>query len=281
VWTVSVGQRSNIKYFPFLSRLTCDTLRRMSESLTNPTPQFGTAEYAAKSGGDQCKTCNQPVGATYYRVNGVTTCENCAKRVEGARPKDRRAAFIRALFFGAGGALLGLALYATFEIATGWIIGYISLAVGYIVAKAMMMGSEGIGGRRYQITAAILTYVAVSLAAVPVIFWQVGKSHQTKGPSRLERSASHTDSSGAPVDLPPDAAPADPGMTFLKAIIVLLGIGLASPFLALSDPFSGAIGLFILFIGMKIAWKMTAGKPIEILGPFRSATPALDQATAG
>jgi hypothetical protein len=253
----------------------------MSESLTNPTPQFGTAEYAAKQGADQCRTCNQPLGNAYYRVNGVTTCESCAKRVEGARPKDTRAAFIRAVFFGAGGALLGLALYATFEIATGWIIGYISLAVGYIVAKAMMMGSEGIGGRRYQITAAVLTYAAVSLAAVPVIFWQVGKSHERGGPSRVERSASHADAPGVPNDSPADTTPNDAGMTFLKAIVVLLGIGLASPFLALSDPFSGAIGLFILFIGIKIAWRMTAGKPIEILGPFRNATPALDQAAAG
>jgi hypothetical protein len=201
--------------------------------------------------------------------------------VEDARPKDSRGAFIRALFFGAGGALLGLALYATFEIATGWIIGYVSLAVGYIVAKAMMMGSEGIGGRRYQITAAVLTYVAVSLAAVPVIFWQVGKSHQTKGPSRIERPASQADASGVPPDLPADTASSNAGMTFLKTVVVLLGIGLASPFLALSDPFSGAIGLFILFIGIKIAWKMTAGKPIELLGPFRNAAPALDQANAG
>jgi hypothetical protein len=253
----------------------------MSESLTNPTPQFGTAEYVAKPGADQCRSCSQPVGATYYRVNGVTTCENCAKQLEGARPKDCRRAFIRALVFGAGGALLGLALYATFEIATGWIIGYISLAVGYIVAKAMMMGSEGIGGKRYQITAAVLTYVAVSLAAVPVIFWQVGKSHETGGSSRVERSASHADAPGGPTELHGDTTPGNPGMTFLKAIVILLGIGLASPFLALSDPFSGAIGLFILFIGIKIAWKMTAGKPIEILGPYRNATPARDQATTG
>ena len=253
----------------------------MSESLANPTPQFGTAEYAAKPGADQCRTCNQPLGATYYRVNGVMACENCAKRVENALPKDNHRAFVRSLLFGAVGAVLGLALYATFEIATGWIIGYVSLAVGYIVAKAMMMGSEGLGGRRYQITAAILTYVAVSLAAVPVIFWQVGKTHNTGGPSRVGRSASQADPSGAPTNLPAETTPNDAGMTFLKAIVVLLGIGLASPFLALSDPFSGAIGLFILFIGIKIAWKMTAGKPIQILGPFRSAAPALDQATAG
>lgn len=253
----------------------------MSESLTNPTPQFSTAEYAPTPGADQCKTCSKPLGATYYRVNGVAACDDCAKRVENARPKDHRRAFIRALVFGGVGAVLGLAIYATFEIATGWIIGYISLAVGYIVAKAMMMGSEGIGGRRYQITAVALTYMAVSLAAVPIIFWQAAKVRDARAPATIENSASQQSAPDASNVLPADATSGQALIVFLKAIVVLLGIGLASPFLALSDPFSGAIGLFILFIGMKIAWKMTAGQPIEIHGPYQSASPALDQVSAG
>jgi hypothetical protein len=253
----------------------------MSESLTNPTPQFSTAEYAPKPGADQCKTCNKPLGATYYRVNGVAACGDCAKRVENARPKDNRRAFIRALVFGGAGAVLGLVIYATFEIATGWIIGYLSLAVGYIVAKAMMMGSEGIGGRRYQITAVVLTYMAVSLAVLPTIFWQAAKQRDAHGPASIESSASQQNAPGASNRLPPDATPAQAWLFFMKGIVILLGIGLASPFLALNDPFSGAIGLFILFIGMKIAWKMTAGQPIEIHGPYQSASPALDQVSAG
>ena len=46
-------------------------------------------------------------------------------------------------------------------------------------------------------------------------------------------------------------------------------LGLASPFLELqSNPFYGAMGLLILFVGLKIAWKITAGKPLQIYGPF-------------
>jgi hypothetical protein len=253
----------------------------MSGSLTNPTPQFRTAEYAPKAGTDQCKTCSKPLGATYYRVNGVAACGECANRLESQRPKDNRRTYIRALVFGGVGAVLGLAIYATFEIATGWIIGYISLAVGYIVAKAMMMGSEGIGGRRYQITAVVLTYFAVSLAAVPVIFWQIAKVRAAHGPTRIESSSSQQSTPDATNGSTPDARSGNAGIAFVKAIVVLLGIGLASPFLALTDLFSGAIGLFILFLGMKIAWKMTAGQPIEIHGPYQSASPTLDQASAG
>jgi hypothetical protein len=46
-------------------------------------------------------------------------------------------------------------------------------------------------------------------------------------------------------------------------------MGLASPFLELQDPMHGLIGLVILFVGIQIAWKLTAGPPIpEITGPY-------------
>ena len=59
-------------------------------------------------------------------------------------------------------------VYATFTIVTICTIGYIALAVGWLVAKAIMKGSNGIGGRRYQVAAVLLTYAAISLAAVPI-----------------------------------------------------------------------------------------------------------------
>ncbi len=64
--------------------------------------------------------------------------------------------------------MVGLAFYAGFTIVTDIYIGYVSLAVGWLVGKAIMLGSKGIGGRRYQIAAVILTYAAVSLAAIPI-----------------------------------------------------------------------------------------------------------------
>src|SRR5262245_22676947 len=131
-------------------------------------PQFSTAEYQPQKGADRCKTCDQPVFGQYYRVNGVTTCRQCADTANNSLPKDSSAKFMRAVLFGAGGATLGLILYSTVGIVTGLAIGYVSLAVGWIVGRAMMMGSGGIGGRRYQIAALLLTYAAVSLSAIPI-----------------------------------------------------------------------------------------------------------------
>jgi hypothetical protein len=51
-------------------------------------------------------------------------------------------------------------------------------------------------------------------------------------------------------------------------------VGLASPFLELQDPFHGIIGLIILFVGIRIAWRLTAGVKVDILGPIERNAPA-------
>src|SRR6266849_8276836 len=156
------------------------SFRAMAESFSNPSPQFGTAEYLGKPGNDHCQFCHLPIAGNYYRINNAMACGGCAEKMRGALATDTHAAFVRALLYGIGAAVVGMILYAVFEIATGLIIGYVSLAVGWMVGTAMMKGSNGVGGRRYQITAALLTYAAVSLAAVPVIIHYAGKQQGQK-----------------------------------------------------------------------------------------------------
>jgi len=267
-------------------------------SLTNPTPQFGTAEYAGVSSQDRCKSCNQSIGSTYYRVNGVFSCAYCGEQAKLRRPQDSHQTFVRGLLFGVGGAILGLVLYSAFGIITGLMVGYISLAVGYIVGKAMMKGSNGVGGRRYQIAAVLLTYAAVSLAAVPISISQYTKQQKAQKESLVRRaplagapSAARgqatqpgaTATSGDPTKSAEatDAATTaqDPPvgkrkMNLGAALGMLALVGLASPFLELQDPLHGIIGLVILFVGIRIAWKLTAGTPMSILGPFNKSESA-------
>jgi len=160
---------------------------------TNPTPQFNTAQYPPPP-------------------------------PQGPAP-DAQGAYPRALLLGIVGAAIGLALYAGFAILTNIMISWVSLAVGFIVAKAMMIGSKGIGGRQYQITAVVLTYCAVSFSVIPIVLYQTG--------------------------IPFSALP----------LAKVIQIGLTSPFLGLqTDTFRGLIGLVILFVGINIAWKMTGEK---------------------
>ncbi|MGH9562265.1 MAG: hypothetical protein ACRD3S_12500, partial [Terracidiphilus sp.] len=137
-------------------------------SSTSDVPQFSTAEYAAAAGTQPCKVCGNQISGEYYRINGNMLCSTCAAAAKGRLPVDNHAAFTAALVYGVGGAAIGLALYSGFIIVTGISIGYLALAVGWIVAKAMLMGSKGIGGPRYQAIAVVLTYLAISLSYIAI-----------------------------------------------------------------------------------------------------------------
>jgi hypothetical protein len=250
-------------------------------SPTGPAPQFGTAEYASTS--DTCKSCKQPISGAYYRINGALACGRCAQQVQSQTPKDTHAAYVRGVVFGTGAAILGFALFAGFVIVSGISLGYISLAVGFLVGKAMKLGSGGIGGRRYQIAAAALTYAAVSMAAIPIYFHYAHKEKAERAAQTQSRPAApQSDQQDDGVDNPPlpqETPGAKPKMNILAGLGLLALIGLASPFLELQSPFHGLIGLVILFVGIRIAWQLTAGPSLEILGPFQNdGAPSLPSA---
>jgi hypothetical protein len=221
-------------------------------------PQFATAEYSANPQEITCKSCGQRITSAFYRVNQAPVCAACVERAQQQLPRDSHQAFVRGLLFGVGAALLGLILYAVFAITTGLVIGFVSLAVGYLVGKAIVMGSRGVGGRRYQIAAVALTYMAVSLAAVPIAL----SIHMQHPQQRSQASAP----SATPADT---TAPAPaPKMGAARALGVLAVLGLASPFLDFADPMHGVIGLIILLVGMQIAWRLTAARRLNISGPI-------------
>lgn len=256
------------------------------------TPQFQKAEYGSAASQAACQICKQPVGAAYYRVNGAVACEQCAARVKDATPASSHANFMRGLLFGIGGAILGLIIYATFTIATGIEIGFISLAVGYIVGKAVKMGSRGFGGTHYQIAAVLLTYAAVSMSAVPIAISYSAKHHsetrsvrpaEPSTPTTSDPSIPTTSNPYAPApstatksDSPDDTSSEQPAKSGLMLLLSLVYIGLASPFLDLAqDPAHGAIGVIILLVGMRIAWRLTSmSDHAQIVGPFKNTGPA-------
>jgi hypothetical protein len=198
-------------------------------------------------------------------------CEGCVQELERRQPADSHAGYVRGMIFGVGAAIVGMAGYAGFTILTGLYIGYVSLAVGWLVGRAIMLGSKGIGGRRYQIAAVILTYAAVSLAAVPIaISYQLkAKSHSESVQPQQQQSATEAENSQ------PEQAQPKPKLSFGAAILQLLVIGLASPFLELQDPVHGIIGLVILMVGIRIAWQITTGsRRANIEGPYESSSAA-------
>jgi hypothetical protein len=237
----------------------------------NSIPQFGTAEYIGSPGNDRCQFCQRPIANRYYRLNGAMACGACAERAISELPKYTHANYVRGLLYGAGAAVAGLILYAGFEIATDIIIGYISLAVGWMVGKAMMKGSNGQGGRRYQIAAALLTYAAVSMAAIPIWIHYASQHHQNASQQQklAEEQRQLENESGRRPEAP---AAERPSPNKGKMLVSLALLGLASPFLELTSPVHGLLGLFILLIGIRIAWQITGRKLPALDGPFASST---------
>jgi len=207
------------------------------------TPQFGTAEYGGTASADTCQFCKQPISQQYYRVRGQMACGTCAEMARQQMPVDSHSVYGRSLLFGVGAAIVGMAAYATLLIVLkGATIGYFSFGVGYLVGWAMMKGSNGFGGRKYQITAALLTYAAVAFAAVPFALSTIYEKY---------------------------------GHLVFPNPLWITWYGLASPFYDLEEPLWGAIGLVILFVGIRIAWRLTQERPNqEVSGPFAASKPA-------
>jgi uncharacterized protein (DUF983 family) len=215
------------------------------------TPQFATAEYPPNTSDMKCAACRQPISGSYFQIRSASVCSACTEKLRAQIPKDSHAAFARALLFGIGGAIVGLALYVTFAVATGLIIGWVSVAVGYLIGKAMHVGSRGVGGRRYQVVAVLLTYFAVSMSAVPIAIEQSRLHHR----GQTQETATQPE---APVNL-------------ARTVAILAWLGIASPILALQDPVPGLIGLVILFVGLRFAWQFTAARTLKVSGPYTAA----------
>ena len=245
-------------------------------------PQFATAEYASGPGSDTCRICGQTIVGSYYRVNNMMACASCADQAQRGQPKDSHLAYSRALLLGVGAAVLGMILYAGFAIVTEIVIGYVALAVGWLVGKAMLKGSNGIGGLRYQVTAALLTYAAVSVAAIPIYVGISIKHHEPLVRHAQTQAAPNADDSAASSDGGSSTAPATPTApaerhtpNLLMGLAIIVGYGLASPFMELADPVHGIIGLVILAVGIRIAWRMTGARRLVVDGPYASAPAAV------
>jgi len=257
----------------------------MTDAKQPKVPQFDTAQYAPKPGTDTCSFCKQRVGATYYRVKGAMACSLCGEKAKANLPKDSHADFMRGTLFGVGGAILGLVIYSTFAIATSIIIGYVSLAVGYIVGKAINKGANGAGGQRYQVAAVILTYAAVSLSAIPIGISAYMKAHHETHVAQVQRQQQSDPSATDPdasLRQSPEPRPR-PSVDRTTLILRLLWAGLASPFLELAESpgYGSIIGLVILFVGLRIAWQITGHDPrADIVGPF-AARPAAGPSPGG
>jgi len=226
--------------------------------------QFDRAE-TSHPAGPACAICKSPLTAEYYLTGAAKVCGDCRggyQQAMGSGSKGGR--LLKAGLLGLLAALVGGGLWAVVTYATGWMIGLIAVAMGYLVGIAVRRGSEGRGGRGYQVMALILAYFGVATGYMGLVVAEMSKGKSTPGVEktvekpgdpRPEKPAK----SGTEVPRPDTA-----GCVGAFGMLALVYAGM--PFLVgKEDPFT------FLFLGIALweAWKLNAGVVVKMTGPFR------------
>jgi hypothetical protein len=225
-----------------------------------------------------CKGCSLTITTQYYDVNGHALCGTCRVAAAAAAETPKGiGAFVKAAGFGAGAGVVGAAIYYAVIAFAHLEIGIVAILIGYMVGYSVRRGANGRGGRRFQVLAAALTYLAVAMAYSPLAIQEA--MHDRKPAAAPAAATTDTEAlapisdtnvdpdTGRPVQRPSNGR-------LLVSLVVLAGLMLALPVLVVVGSFpSGLISAFIIFLGMRQAWKMTTAPVLRIAGPYRVGAP--------
>lgn len=164
--------------------------------------------------------------------------------------------FLRASLFGGGAAIISALVWYGIRVLTGYEVGLIAIAAGFLIGIAVRNGSGYRGGAGYQALAMMLTYSAIAVTYVPMV---------------AEQLITGMDQDGA-VEEPVIITAEDEAMAFsFVAYAFAVPIAFLVPILQVFD--GGFMGLIILGIALYEAWKHNKKPKLQIEGPFElSAT---------
>ena len=159
-----------------------------SESLDFERADYSTASLSSTGGFSPerepavgpptCAGCETPIIDCYYTLGPRILCGACHHRFRDAGPEGSMLSRgFGALVLGGIAAAVGAGLWMVVTEVTGYEIGLIAIAVGFLVGTAVRVGSRAIGGVSYQLLAVFLTYTAIVITYVPAIVAEVEGSH--------------------------------------------------------------------------------------------------------
>lgn len=236
------------------------------------TLQFRKAETkdAAPGSTDTCGACKRAFAGQYYLVNGTKVCSPCGRALQEFQRTPRPHLLLKASVWGAGAALAGTILYSAIAIITDIQFALISILIGYMVGKVIRHACKGRGGRPQQIIAVILTYVSITASYIPIAIRDQMTNNSAKKAETTEVATTSGQDTGGAANTPSSRAGAPRqarrGPGFLMMTVILLGIMIAAPFLALPSV-GGFLSLLIIFWGLQRAWIMSGQVPMVIVGP--------------
>jgi hypothetical protein len=144
----------------------------MTDDPKPPTPppadpgglQFDRAESPTAAPVDVCTACQSPLRESYYLAGTQRICSNCRDSVQQSLASGSKSGrFFKAAALGLLAALVSGAVWAFIIIQFDLIIGLLAIGVGLLVGMAVRKGSEGRGGRGYQVLAMALTYFGIAV----------------------------------------------------------------------------------------------------------------------
>jgi hypothetical protein len=263
----------------------------MSDAKNSPERepmQFDTAEpvegASAAATALACTVCNAEITTSYYEVNGEIACVSCRAKLRAQFTGGSGSArFAKAIGFGLAAAAAGSAIYYAVLALTGYEIGLVAIIVGFIVGRAVNRGSQGRGGRAYQVLAVGLTYFAIVTTYIPLIMKSAREQHPAiaaAADSARARADSVTTAAAATPEAQLQGAPSgasapvatgsgSAGITALQVLIgvvALLAFAAAVPILA---GFENIIGMLIIGFALFEAWRQNQRIQLAITGPYR------------
>ncbi|MBN8221848.1 MAG: hypothetical protein J0L53_13060 [Spirochaetes bacterium] len=271
----------------------------MSETETDQKLQFEKAEFEGTKTTAKCSICHNPLSGSYFTVNMQSTCPSCADNLRQHFQKPSSVGeFLKSIVFGIGAGIIGSLIYYAILRFTGYEIGLVAILVGYLVGRAVMMGSGNKGGLKFRIIAVLITYLSIVSTYVPMLIEGM-RQHQNAAVQPAHDGVAPR-SAAAPVPVTQGAKPlspqqrpkpeaklsapthkpnaAEPAPTLGEALFGLLmfgGIILALPFLA---GIENIIGLMIIAFALFEAARRTAKPKLEISGPFTISEPGANAA---
>jgi hypothetical protein len=220
-------------------------------------------EPAPGAGAPTCAQCQASIADAYYEVNGHVVCPGCKTALERSPTGSGASRLLRATAFGLGGAIVGAGIYYAILAATGYEIGLVAIAVGWLVGRGVQKGSHGIGGWAYQALAVGLTYLAIVSTYVPFIL-----NEATTDEAKASAAAAAPADSVSVTATPGTADSADATISaggLAVGVLALLVLAAAAPFLA---GFENVLGILIIGFALYQAWQMNRRVPMTINGPY-------------
>lgn len=242
--------------------------------------QFEQAEYAHEPFATAtCSVCQEPIAHHYFELAEKVVCDDCRQGMQAVlRGGSKLRRFLRAASFGVVMGALGCAIYYAVLSLTGFHFSVISIAVGYMVGKAVRKGSDNRGGLFYQFLAVFLTYTAIVATFIPMIAPMVfdpavrqrGVAQRAAAAGKAAGpAAGAAQPAAAPAQgqrLPRPMGPIGRVIFWVLMSVVVLVLAYSLPFfMATSSP----LLILIIFFALQQAWWMNRRFTLKFSGPFQ------------